>query len=96
MGRIKMDDLISRKAVIELCDWYKREYSEVEIYFQKFSEELKELPSAQLEIIRCKDCKYLTEHYDMVENAPYWSCSEWDSETDYDGFCHCAERRTDE
>lgn len=42
-----MDDLISRQAAIELCAWYEHEYSEVESYFQKFNEELKELPSAQ-------------------------------------------------
>lgn len=47
------------------------------------------------ELVRCKDCKYMTEHYDTDGNAPYWTCSEWDSGTDYDGFCHYAERRTD-
>lgn len=47
----------------------------------------------QPEIVRCKDCKYITEHYDTDGNAPYWTCSEWDSGTDYDGFCHYAERR---
>lgn len=52
--------------------------------------------AAEPEIIRCKDCKYMTEHYDTDGNAPYWTCSEWDSGTDYDGFCHYAERRTDE
>lgn len=46
-------------------------------------------------VVRCKDCKYMTEHYDTYGNAPYWTCSEWDSGTDYDGFCHYAERRTD-
>lgn len=50
-------------------------------------------PSAEPEIIRCKDCKYMTEHYDTDGNAPYWACSEWDAGTDYDGFCHYAERR---
>ena len=59
------------------------------------AEELAKLPSAQSEIIRCKDCKHMTEHYDTDGNAPYWTCSEWDSGTDYDGFCHYAERRTD-
>ena len=49
--------------------------------------------SAQPEIIRCKDCKYMTEHYDVDGNAPYWTCSEWDSGTDYDGFCSYGERR---
>ena len=57
---------------------------------------LRNLPSAQPEVIRCKDCKYMTEHYDTDGNVPYWTCSEWDSGTDYDGFCHYAERRTDD
>lgn len=52
--------------------------------------------NAQPDIIRCKDCKYCTEHYDTDGNVPYWSCSEWDSGTDADGFCYMAERRTDE
>lgn len=43
------------------------------------------------ELIRCKDCTYMTEHYDTDGNVPYWTCSEWDSGTDYDGFCHYAE-----
>ena len=46
----------------------------------------------QGELIRCKDCKYMTEHYDTDGNAPYWTCSEWDSGTDYDGLCSYAER----
>ena len=44
---------------------------------------LEALPSAQ-PIVRCKDCRYMTEHYDTDGNAPYWTCSEWDSGTDYD------------
>ena len=47
------------------------------------------------ESIRCKDCKYMTEHYDTDGNVPYWTCSEWDSGTDYDGYCHYGERRED-
>lgn len=47
-------------------------------------------------VVRCRDCKYMTEHYDTDGNVPYWICSEWDSGTDYDGFCHLAERRSDE
>ena len=53
---------------------------------------LAHMPSAQPEIIRCKDCKYMTEHYDTDGNAPYWTCAEWDSGTDYDGFCSYGER----
>ena len=39
-------------------------------------------------VVRCKDCKYCTEHYDTDGNTPYWTCSEWDSGTDADGFCY--------
>lgn len=45
------------------------------------------------EVVRCKDCKYMTGHYDTDGNAPYWICSEWDRGTDYDGYCHYGERR---
>lgn len=45
-----------------------------------------------VEVVRCKDCRYMTEHYDVDGNAPYWTCSEWDSGTDYDGFCSYGER----
>lgn len=53
-------------------------------------------PVDAVPVVRCKDCKYMTEHYDTDGNVPYWTCSEWDSGTDYDGFCHYAERRNDE
>lgn len=58
---------------------------------------IEEAPTVNAEpVVRCKDCKYMTEHCYTDGNAPYWTCSEWDSGTDYDGFCHYAERRTDE
>lgn len=45
------------------------------------------------ELVRCKDCKYMTEYYDVDGDVPYWACSEWDSGTDYDGYCHYGERK---
>lgn len=57
---------------------------------------IKSLPSAQPEIIHCKDCEWCEEHYDTDGNAPYWICKNWDGGTDADGFCHEAERRIDE
>lgn len=65
-------------------------------YADMFQEALLGALSARPEVIRCKDCKYMTKHYDTDGNAPYWTCSEWDSGTDYDGFCHYAERRTND
>lgn len=47
-------------------------------------------------VVRCKDCKYCTEHYDTDGNVPWWGCSEWDSGTDSDGFCYLGERRDNE
>lgn len=72
-----MSDLIERKKAIEAmgkAQWAK--------------ERLMELPSAQPEIIRCKDCKYrggLSGFYcDIVEKM-----------VGVDSFCSFAERRTD-
>ena len=48
------------------------------------------------EVVRCRDCRYMTEHYDTDGNVPYWTCSEWDSGTDYDGYCHYGERKDDD
>ena len=95
-------DTISRKAAIdalfELYE-YQRDIDPTEaadlvrqgIYLAE--KKIEQLPSAQPELIRCKDCKYMTEHYNTDGNVPYWTCSEWDSGTDYDGFCHYAERK---
>ena len=59
--------------------------------FQKVIEAISEMP----EIIRCKDCKWCSEHYDTDGNVPYWDCINWDGGTDADGFCHEAELRGD-
>lgn len=50
----------------------------------------------QSEIIPCRDCKWCEEKYDSLDKTPYWRCRNWDGETDADGFCYEAERRTDE
>lgn len=48
-----------------------------------------------VKVVRCKDCKWCEEHYD-IDGLPYWICKNWVGGTDADGFCHEAERRTDE
>lgn len=57
-------------------------------------EAIEGLPSAQPEIIRCKDCRY---YQDNNDGYPHINCK-WDAnETpDADDFCSGAERRTDE
>ena len=57
---------------------------------------LKELEKLEpVQIVRCKDCKWCSEHYDTDGNAPYWICRNWDGGTDADGFCYEAERKED-
>lgn len=52
------------------------------------------IPAADVEkVVRCGQCKHCVEHYDTDGNAPYWTCKEWDSGTDYDGYCHYGERK---
>jgi len=48
---------------------------------------IRKLPSAQPEIIRCKDCK----HWDGVDTCDVIDAPVWDND-----FCSMAERRTDE
>lgn len=55
---------------------------------------LKAVPAADVvEVVRCGQCKHCVEHYDTDGNAPYWTCKEWDSGTDYDGYCYYGERK---
>ena len=51
-----------------------------------------DLPSAQLEIIRCRDCK----HYDPYDSGKAFYCFKGIDGCYPDDFCSHAERRTDE
>ena len=98
-------DCISRQAAIDMLKnrWKKtRNYEgigddiaeECELY-------LKQLPSAQPEVIRCTECKHYREYdSEYVENAVVVQCMADRypiSETIPDGwFCAGAERRTDD
>jgi len=81
------DDLISRKAAIDGKIWIQLADG-VEIYSDEAVpvEYLKRLPSAQPEIIRCKDC----EHYDDG------LCKRWvySHATAEDSFCSDADMRS--
>ena len=89
-----MDDLISRQVVrlIESdSDAYPQEWNDD--YEKGFTDALNKvlaLPSAQPEIIRCKDCKYR-----YIENE-IWTCP-FGLAGGPDFYCgYGAERRTDE
>ena len=54
-------------------------------------EGLNNMPSAQPEIIRCKDCKYNSNPPERGNAC----CDTFYGMTDQMGFCHMAERRED-
>ena len=85
----KNDDLISRQDAIDAIR------GEIEINgYSHVVDVLEQLPSAQPEITRCKDCRY---YQDNNDGYPHINCK-WDAnETpDADDFCSGAERSTDE
>ena len=52
-----MDDLISRQAAIDLWEKY---HPTIAVDAMQYDAELRQLPSTQQEIIRCRECrKYL-------------------------------------
>ena len=90
-----MQDLIERQAALNCFhDWIDR-HGDVHTAdeMQEYNA-IEALPSAQPEIIRCKDCKY-SKHW-------YWDkrrCFLWSEDgicVLKDGFCNYADRRQDE
>ena len=71
---------------LDLYDWMVHR-----IFVQNMSDidmqTILNLPSAQPEIIRCRDCK----HWDGVDTCDVIDAPVWDND-----FCSMAERRTDE
>ena len=96
-----MCDLISRQAAIDdftkwkyqLADCFGEDYSGVSIV-ESAIKSLEEYPSAQPELIRCKDCK----HYTPIKRTDRWwcRCEEGLWSSNEDDFCSYAERRTDD
>ena len=87
-----MDDLISRDAVKELLNNNGLPHHINPVLW----EELNDLPSAQPEIIRCKDCKYWVPGY-ITDNDDFIppKCGEWQQMVGHssDDYCSLAERR---
>ena len=82
-----MDDYISREAA-------RNALYEADAITMEGVKILNQFPAADVvEVVRCGQCKHCVEHYDTDGNAPYWTCQEWDSGTDYDGYCYYGERK---
>ena len=81
-----MDDLISRKAAIDAHYEYCNKHPDAgfPVWSLKI---LEDLPSAQPEIVRCKECVYADENYhcDYMTTWNYGDC-----------FCSYGKRRTDD
>lgn len=93
-----MNDLISRQAAIDaLMPIYKSASLRNRNVFstaRKCMAAIEDLPSAQTEIIRCKDCKFGEQ-----DEAGGWFCRSLGCQIgneDGSGFCADAERRIDE
>lgn len=96
------DDVIYRQAAIDALDRIFDKCEEIEAHLPKGDPDrtgykmypdymtvwkyLHQLPSAEPEIVRCKDCKYYN---------PTGVCIEMSSAVCEDSFCCWAERRTD-
>ena len=74
------DDLISRQAAIDVVKGIDR----------SFVKYIEELPLAQPEITRCKDCIYFTPE----KSGEHWNvCRFYDAPKTADGYCNDAERK---
>jgi len=91
-----MDDLISRQAAIDALGekplaWTEGEYElGLQNQWQSDVDALNGLPSAQPEIIRCKECKHC-KHWDGVDTCDVIDAPVWDND-----FCSMAERRSND
>lgn len=85
-----MSDLISRAAVIyTICDELDKIDHVPQWVYDRLEKALKQLPSAQPEIIRCRNCKFASGDSRICMKFGHSPIGELD-------FCAWAERRTDE
>lgn len=97
----KMDDCISRKSAIDAinCDITITGRQNAELVASTigmFADRIKALPSAQPEIIRCRDCKHWDKTWTNDWSPDYHYCPMIDGVRKGDFYCADAERRTDE
>lgn len=89
-----MNDLISRdKAIAET--WRETSYSDPANVLTEIRDRLRALPSAEQEIIRCKDCKHYRSYAGIIDG--YCDMAEWYGRfQNPNDFCSRAKRRIDE
>jgi len=93
-----MSDLISRQALLDKFEpWLKvKDYNDGELNMLKaVLYEIRFMPPAQPEIIRCKDCKNWDTTWTNDFSPNYHYCPMVDGVRKEDWFCADAERRTE-
>ena len=101
-----MDDLISRHAAID-CEYQVKIINDIEyVMLSEVQMKMRKLPSAQPEIIRCKDCQWWDRRADDSPMGYCHACKHghysrhWEISIirtyEENFFCADAERRTDE
>lgn len=90
-----MDDLISRQAAVNLISQHTfyNDYDGIDMC--SLVDGLRELPSAQQEIIRCGECKYWQTTWQNDWSPNYHYCPNVDGVRRNDFYCADAERRDD-
>ena len=87
------NDLISRQAAIDA--FWKLEAELRPSAIDAVLDMLKNLPSAQPEIIRCKDCKHYYFADNRIPQEQRYSCALDGDRWKPDSFCSFAERKTE-
>lgn len=85
-------DLISRQAAIDALHMHLMYRMGTDSNKKRLDEWINNLPSAQPEIIHCKECKYGVQDEDKRWYCRGFGCQV--GEADGSGFCADAERRT--
>ena len=86
---MKSDDLIRKQDAI---DWLENDWNGM---VTTVFDGIRGLPSAQ-PVIRCKDCVYMDMWMMFGSCTRYCFCKITECDTEFDGYCHMAKRRTDE
>ena len=88
-----MAELINRKAVIDICN--KKIWNGADGYYpvsaDAIREQVKELPSEESEIIKCKDCDWWTKQDASLQGR----CARYGIYPTGEWYCAGAERRED-
>ena len=97
-----MRDPIERQSAIDavngvIADYIPILYGRYEALPLEMAMAIKRLPTAQPEIVRCKDCRYGVDYYhegDCYCSNPKWGLEYFGGSWEF--YCADAERRTDE